>query len=182
MRLTRLINSVKQEHSCKILYLLTLFMGGSRRGGAGGLDPLKISQNYMVSSQYWSGSPEKSHSYQASIQLWASICQPAKRSFIALFGSSIPHQLKKKRYQIWTPLINFSGSAHTFILQQNDDLKHSSNHYLMSLGYDQGYASFVKLLFFLSNSRIAVYYIPTKNTHWYYLFSYTKIQKPVSPY
>ena len=27
-----------------------------------------------------------------------------------------------------------------------------------------------------------VYYIPTKNTHWYYLFSYTKIQNPVSPY
>ena len=34
--------------------------------------PVK-SQKYMVFKQYWSGSPEKSQSYQASIQRWAII-------------------------------------------------------------------------------------------------------------
>ena len=37
-----------------------------------------ISQKYRVSWQYWSGSPEKSQSYQASIQCWAIIGTPAK--------------------------------------------------------------------------------------------------------
>ena len=62
---------------------------------------------------YWYGSPEKSQSYQASIQCWAIICPPAERHFngvleiacwladdcpfIAVFGSSFAHQLKKER-------------------------------------------------------------------------------------
>ena len=71
--------------------------------------------------RYWYGSPEKSQSYQASIQCWVIICPPAERHFngvleiacwladgcpfIAVFGSSFAHQLKKekKSYQIWTP-------------------------------------------------------------------------------
>ena len=35
--------------------------------GTGGLNPPEKSQKYRVSLQYWSGSPEKSQSYQASI-------------------------------------------------------------------------------------------------------------------
>ena len=81
--------------------------------------------------RYWYGSPEKSQSYQASIQCWVIICPPAERHFngvleiacwladgcpfIAVFGSSFAHQLKKekKSYQIWTPSDKkLSGSMH----------------------------------------------------------------------
>ena len=53
--------------SDKISRLLT--MRGSRGvcGGAG--DPLKMHKN-RGSRQYWSGFPEQSQSYQASIQCW----------------------------------------------------------------------------------------------------------------
>ena len=60
-----------------------------------------------------SGPPEKSQSYQASIQCWAIVCRPEKRHlgvslakkafrwrvddgpFIVIFGSSIPSSTKK---------------------------------------------------------------------------------------
>ena len=41
--------------------------------------PLKNQKKIRVSQQYWPGSPENSQSYQASIQCWAIIGQPAKR-------------------------------------------------------------------------------------------------------
>ena len=47
--------------------------------GDRGPDPTEKSQNYRVSLQYWSGSPEKSQSYQASIPRSAIIGTPAKR-------------------------------------------------------------------------------------------------------
>ena len=50
------------------------------RGETGGPNPLpKQSQSYRVSKQYWSESPEKSQSYQASIQCLTIIGPPAKR-------------------------------------------------------------------------------------------------------
>ena len=52
-----------------------------QRGGAGGPDPApEKSQKYWVSEQYWSGSPEKIQSCQASIQCRAIIGTPAKRN------------------------------------------------------------------------------------------------------
>ena len=41
--------------------------------------PPEKSQKYRVPYQYWSGSPLKPHSYQASIKCWATIGPPAKR-------------------------------------------------------------------------------------------------------
>ena len=48
-------------------------------GGTGGPDPpsAEKSQKIRVSKQYWSRSPEKSQSYQASIQCWVIIGPPA---------------------------------------------------------------------------------------------------------
>ena len=77
----------------------------------------------MVSLQHWSGSPEKSQSYQANIQCWAIIGPPAKRHlngfllavddgpFIMIFGSSIPSSTKKT-FSNLPPLTKLSGSAH----------------------------------------------------------------------
>ena len=57
--------------------------------------------------QYWSGSPEISQSYQASIQCWANMGMPAKHhlmasrwwaddgSLIVVFGSFLPSSTKK---------------------------------------------------------------------------------------
>ena len=54
----------------------TELIGGSRGGGAGGPDPPPLkNRKIRVSMQYWSGSPEKSQSYQASIQCWAIIAK-----------------------------------------------------------------------------------------------------------
>ena len=47
--------------------------------GTGGRNPLEKSQKYRVSKQYWSGSPDKLQSHQASIQSWAIIGPPVKR-------------------------------------------------------------------------------------------------------
>ena len=52
--------------------------GGGGRGS--GPPPTGISQKYRVSKQYWSGSPSKSQSYQASIQCRAIISTPVKRN------------------------------------------------------------------------------------------------------
>ena len=75
------------------------------RGGQGVQNPSPgKSQRYnRVPYQYWSGSPEKSHSYQASIQYFAIIGMPAKRysnyssllvvligPLLVVFGSSLP--------------------------------------------------------------------------------------------
>ena len=76
--------------------------------------PWKITK-YRVSQQYWSGSPEKSKSYQASVQCWAIIGTPAKRNLngvslaaddgpiLVVFGST--HQLKNVK--VGLPLILF---------------------------------------------------------------------------
>ena len=50
--------------------------GGGR--GQGVQIPRKFTK-YRVSEQYWSGSPEKSQNYQASIQCWGIIGPPANR-------------------------------------------------------------------------------------------------------
>ena len=49
-----------------------------RGGGGGGKEVRTPPEKYRVSLQYWSGSPEKSQSYQARIQCWAIIGTPAK--------------------------------------------------------------------------------------------------------
>ena len=85
-------------------------------GGRGSRPPWKITKN-RVSKQYWSGSPEKSQIYQASIQCWAIIRQPVKRhlnrvsladrwlpAYCGIFDPPSPHQLKEKNgCQSWTP-------------------------------------------------------------------------------
>ena len=48
-------------------------------GGGKGVQTPENSPKYRVSEQYWSGSPEKSQSYQASIQCWDIIGPSAKR-------------------------------------------------------------------------------------------------------
>ena len=63
----------------KVLLVLIIGCHGRiQRGdrGSGPPPPLKNHKN-RVSKQYWSGSPEKSLSYQASIQCWANIGPPA---------------------------------------------------------------------------------------------------------
>ena len=78
-------------------------------GGDRGSRPcLKNQKKYRVSKQYWSLSPEKSQSYQASIQCWANIGPPAKHHLngvslagwwgprIVVFGSYLPLSTKKK--------------------------------------------------------------------------------------
>ena len=95
-------------------------MRGSRGGqGVRTPPPWKITK-YRVSSQYWPGSPEKSQSYQPSIQCWASICPPPKRHFNSVLladqwwpiysdiwilypPSTKTKNTKKKRCQSWTP-------------------------------------------------------------------------------
>ena len=53
--------------------------GGGGGGGTGGPYPPEKSQKYRVSKQYWSGSPDKLQSYQATNQSWTIIGPPAKR-------------------------------------------------------------------------------------------------------
>ena len=67
-----------------------------RGGGAGGLDPPPL-KNYKI-KQYWSRSPEKSQSCQASIQCWAIIGPPAKRH---LNGVSLAGRLWPAFSAIW---------------------------------------------------------------------------------
>ena len=101
-----------------------------QRGGQGVRTPppLKISQKYRVSKQYWSGPPGKSQNYKASIQCRAIIGPPAKRHFqsaiqmafrwraddgplIVVSGFFLPlikkkkrnKKERKKRCQSWTP-------------------------------------------------------------------------------
>ena len=83
-------------------------------GGRGSRPPLKKSNKYRVSYQYWSGSPEEAQRYKASIQCWASI-GPRWRAvdgpLIVIFGSS--YQLRKKtNVKAEPPLTKLSGSAH----------------------------------------------------------------------
>ena len=94
-------------------------------GGAVFRTPIEKSQNYRVSLQFWTRSPEKLRSYRASIQCRAIISTPAKRHFMAfrwradddplivVFGSSHHSSTKKKN---WTPSDKNSGSAHVFWL------------------------------------------------------------------
>ena len=96
--------------------------------GTGGPDPSEKSQKYRVSQQFWSGSPEKPQSYQASISnvgkssagqrdaikmvfRWRANDGPLS----VLFGSSplIKKKNKKKVVRIvGPPLAKLSGSAH----------------------------------------------------------------------
>ena len=100
--------------------------------GTGGPNspPLKNHKKYWVSLQCWSGSPEKSQSYQSSIQCWDSICPPAKRNFNGVsladrwwpIYSGIwilyPPSTKKRETVIkfGPPLTKNSGSVHGFTL------------------------------------------------------------------
>ena len=63
----------------KVLLALIIGCHGRIQRGDRGPPPLEKSQKNRVSKQYWSRSPEKSQSYQASIQCWAIIGPPAKR-------------------------------------------------------------------------------------------------------
>ena len=96
-------------------------MCGSR-GGTWGPEPppSQKSQKYRVSWQYWSGSPEKSQSYQATIQCWAIMGSPAKCHLngvslgwpikVAFCAIWILSLLTKKRCQSWT------SSGKTFLV------------------------------------------------------------------
>ena len=103
---------------------LSLYMCGSRGGdgGSGPPPPVKKSQKYRVSKQYWFGSPEKSQSFQASIQCWANIGTPARRhlngvslvgrwwpAYSGILDPSSPHQLKNVKPG--PPLAKLCGSA-----------------------------------------------------------------------
>ena len=80
--------------------------------------PKKKSQNYRVSKQYWSGTPENKQSFHARIQCRAIIVPPAKRwrgdddPLLMVFGSSLTSLTKKQtkqnkkqlaELQSWTP-------------------------------------------------------------------------------
>ena len=82
-------------------------------GGQGVRTPPENHQNigFLSKNQYWSGFPEISQSYQASIQCGAIIGTPTKRHLngvwlaandgplSVVFGSPSPHQLKIKHKQ-----------------------------------------------------------------------------------
>ena len=78
-------------------------------------------QKYRASQQYWSGSPEKSQNYQASIQCWAIIGNrqfklrfaggPMMARLLWYLDPPYPHQLKIG-VKVGPPLTNFSASAH----------------------------------------------------------------------
>ena len=102
-------------------------MGGSRGGGGGGprvRTPPENSQKFRVSKQYWSESPKKSQSYQASIQCWAIIGPPAKRhlkSGIVVFRYFLPSSTtwkKNKNVIIGPPLTKFLD-LHMYGFQKN---------------------------------------------------------------
>ena len=85
-------------------------------GGQGARTPTEKSQKYRASLQYWSDSPVKPHSLQASIQCWAIIGPPVKRhlngvsledrywpDLSGIWIHSPPKKRKKKQCQSWTP-------------------------------------------------------------------------------
>ena len=69
-------------------------------GGTGGPDPPWKSHKFRVSKQYWSRSPEKSQSYEASIQCWAIIGPPMMARLWWYFDPPSPHQLKKSKLDL----------------------------------------------------------------------------------
>ena len=79
--------------------------GGGDRGSGPPPPPPEKSQKYRVSVLYWSGSPVKSHSYQANFQCWATNGPPAKRHLngVPLLGRWWPVYIG-----IWiiSPIIN----------------------------------------------------------------------------
>ena len=88
-----------------------MHMRGSRRGRV----PSEKSQSNLVSWQYWSGSPENSQSYQASIKCWTIIGPPAKRPVLVFLDPPSPHPPpppKKKFVKVGPSLTKLSGSAH----------------------------------------------------------------------
>ena len=99
---------VKNGPDQSLFSSLVLLHAQVQRGDRGSRipPPPEKSQSYRVSLiQYWSGSLEKSQSYQARIQRQAIICPPAKRHFN---GVSLAGQLWPTFSGIWIlfPLIN----------------------------------------------------------------------------
>ena len=77
-----------------MVVIRALVVQAPTKRGTGGPDPhLKKLQKYSVSKQYWSESPEKSQSYQASIQYWVIIGPPAKRHLWRFAGGLIMARL-----------------------------------------------------------------------------------------
>ena len=90
-------NNAIQHNNCCLFFLLLVYIANNmdpeqtapladqhvriQRGDreSGHPPTLKNHKNIGFLKQYWSGSPEKSQSYQASIQCRAIICMPAKR-------------------------------------------------------------------------------------------------------
>ena len=146
--------------------------------------PLEKSQKYNVSKQYRSGSPEKSQSYHASIQCWATIGPPSKRHLygdlwlaydgplLLLFGSSLPShkketKTKKKLVIVGSPLVIFSGCA--TVMQCITSRKQSNHIY---------YEETIKMLFTQSElkkpqlshgmpSQIRAFKVPTHQCMFY---------------
>ena len=96
-------------------------MCGSRGGGQGvRTPPPEKSQKYSVSVLYWSGSPVKSHSYQANFQCWAtngpfkwrSAAGPMMARLYWYLDHLSHHQQKKYVVKVGPPLKKLSGSAH----------------------------------------------------------------------
>ena len=134
-------NNAIQDNNCCLFFLLLVYIAnntdpeqtapladqhvriqsGHRESGHPPPFTLKNHKNIGFLKQYWSGSPEKSQSYQASIQCWAIICTPAKRhlNVVSLAGRRWPHfsgiwiQLltKNKKKKVGPPLKKLSGSA-----------------------------------------------------------------------
>ena len=82
-----------------------------RGGGTGGPDPPEKSQKIRVSKQYRSRSPEKSQSYQASIQCWAIIGPPASditywiRAWLYFKELDFRKDIQKASLQLVHPLL-----------------------------------------------------------------------------
>ena len=97
-------------------------MGGSWGGTGGPVSLWKITKIKGFLAILVRIAWKKTQSYQASIHCWAIFGPPAKRHLncVLLAGQWCPLIVvfvcilfpQKKRCQSWTPLANFSGSAH----------------------------------------------------------------------
>ena len=91
-------------------------------GTGGGVRAPGKSQRYRISKQYWTGSHEKSHSYNvgpsSAQQLNAismAFCWWVYNSpLLVVLGLSLPLSTKQKNVRVEPPLTKLSGSAHAF--------------------------------------------------------------------